>query len=90
VNEQELAAKTEEVNSALKTYKTSLQAMDDRRAVEAGERLIDMDCGVCTSIGQHLTGLAVAITTAPHPKIKESIRTEALRSVEKISDDLSL
>lgn len=90
MNEQELAAKTEEVNSALETYQTSLQAMDDKRAVEAGERLIDMDCGVCTSIGQHLTGLAVAITTAPHPKRKESIRTEALQSVEGILDDLSL
>lgn len=90
MSEKELAVKTEKVKSALGTYKTSLQAMDDKRAVEAGERLIDMDCGVCTSIGQHLTGLAVAITTAPHPKRKESIRTEALRSVERISDDLSL
>ena len=90
MNEQELAAKTEEVNSALETYQTSLQAMDDKRAVEAGERLIDVDCGVCTSIGQHLTGLAVAIATAPHPKRRESIRTEALRSAERISDDLTL
>lgn len=87
---QDLAVKSEVVESALETYEESLRAMDNQSAIEEGERLIDMDCGVCTSIGQHLTGLAVAVTTAPDSDVRESIRDEALRSVRGISDDLSL
>lgn len=88
MNSQELSAETAEVEATIKEYATSLQAMDNKAAAEAGERLVDMECGVCTSIGQHLTGLAVAVTTAPDPGVRESIRSDAIRSAEGILADL--
>jgi len=90
VSNQELAAEAEEVKAALEDYKMFLQAMDDKQAAGAGERLMDMDCGVCVSIGQHLTALAVSVNTSPSPEVKEKTRKLAVESVERILDDLSL
>lgn len=81
-------AKDEEVREALDQYATRLEAMDDEGAAQASNRLVEMDCGVCTGIGQHLTALAVAVQTAPDPGRKEAVRREALQSAESVAETI--
>ena len=81
-------AKDAEVESALESYVTRLKAMDDAGAAKAGERLLEMDCGVCAGIGKHLSALVVAIQTAPTPERTESVRREAITSAESMSERL--
>ena len=89
MNTGEIEAKTEAVQRALEDYQTRLGGLDTRGAVDASERRIEMDCRVCTGVGQHLTALAVAVQTAPHPDRKEEIRDTALQSAEEIAADLT-
>lgn len=76
------------MKESLDQYHTSLEALDYENAVRAGERLTETDCSVCTRVGQHLAGLAVALSTAPHPEVENALREQGIESVKRLESEL--
>lgn len=84
----DVEAKDEAVSRALEGYAASLRAMDTELAANRAEELTELDCGVCTQIGQHLTALAVALSTAPVPSAEAEVREMAIQRAERLRDEL--
>ena len=89
MSSREVEADTGEVVAAVEEYRTALQALDDRGAVERAESLTEEDCEVCQQIGRYLGALGVAVVSAPGPKHQEQTRQRALSAAEGVLDDIS-
>lgn len=82
-------AETDEVLEAVREYRTSLQALDAKGAVEEADSLTEEDCEVCQQIGRHLAALGVAVLTAPGADHQEATRKRAVSAAEGILEDIS-
>jgi hypothetical protein len=89
MSSSEVEADTDEVVAAVESYRSALQALDDRGAVEQAESLTEVDCEVCQQIGQYLGGLGVAVVSAPGDKHREATRERALAAAQSVLDDVA-
>lgn len=78
------AAEEGKLVETVERYQTAVEAMDDEYAAQIAEELTETDCEVCTQVGHHLGGLAIALSTSPGEAHDSAVRRATLSSVEQL------